>query len=136
MEHTGSQTPKTLRLCLLSFVVYGFMFPNPVSAGKCSVVRLMQSCDQTADADRIRQIRPGRSANARASIRMLRDQDYANADSKPLRTRAERQGLSGEILINPPDRRTADILARYGIPSFAGIPPIVIISPDEQDKKK
>jgi hypothetical protein len=131
LEHTGSQTPKTLSLFLLSFAVCAFMLPQPVSAGKCSVVRL-QSCDQTANADRMRQIRPGRSANARASIRMLRDQ----GDSRPLRARARRRGLSGDILIDPPDRRSAEILARYGIPSFAGIPPIVIISPDERDKKK
>jgi hypothetical protein len=92
----------------------------------------MQSCDYTVDADQLRQIRTGRSANARASIRMLRDQDHSN----PLFRSAKRQGLSGDILIKPPDRRSADILARYGIPSFEGIPPIVIISPDEQDKKK
>jgi hypothetical protein len=63
---------------------------------------------------------------------MLRDQDHSNPPFKS----AKRQGLSSEILINPPDRRSADILARYSIPSFEGIPPIVIISPDEQDKKK
>jgi hypothetical protein len=92
----------------------------------------MQDCDRTANADQLRQIRPGRSANARATIRMLRDQDRSNPPFKS----ARRPGLSGDILINPPDRRSADILARYGIPSFDGIPPIVIISPDEQDKKK
>jgi hypothetical protein len=132
LEQTRLPTPKTLSLFLLPLAFCALMLPHPVSAGNCSVVRLIQSCDHTANADQLRQIRPGRSANARATIRMLRGQDHSNPPFKS----AKRQGLSGEILIKPPDRRSADILARYGIPSFEGIPPIVIISPDEQDKKK
>lgn len=45
-------------------------------------------------------------------------------------------GLNSEILIRPPDQQSSDILSRYGIPTFKGVPPIIILSPDEQDKKQ
>jgi len=104
-------------------------------AGKCSKIRLSANCAGTPHAYRLKQIHSGRSANANSASKMLirlsENEMGSESSRKILR---KNNALSGGILIRPADKQTAEILSQLGIPVLPGLPPIIIVLPEDNDK--
>ena len=106
-------------------------------AGKCSKIRLSANCTNTPHASRLKQIRSGRSANANSASKMLirLNENEIGLESGQNISR-KNNDLKGEILIRSPDRQAAEILTQLGIPVLPGIPPIIIVLPEDNDKNE
>lgn len=106
-------------------------------AGKCSKIRLSAHCANTPHASRLKQIRSGRSANAYSTLKMLirLNESEMNSDSRR-KTLNRNNSLSGVTLTHPSDAQTAEILTQLGVPVFPGIPPVIILLPEDDDKNE
>ncbi|HKJ62910.1 MAG TPA: hypothetical protein VKA94_13110 [Hyphomicrobiales bacterium] len=64
-------------------------------------------------------------------IRLSENEMGSESSRKILR---KNNALSGGILIRPADKQTAEILSQLGIPVLPGLPPIIIVLPEDNDK--
>jgi hypothetical protein len=113
-------------------------FPlDNAQAGKCSKIRLSANCANTPHAYGLKQIRSGRSANANSASKILIRLNESEIDTEDIQNVSRKNNnLNGNVLIHPPDAQTAEILTRLGIPVLPGIPPIIIILPEDNDKNE
>lgn len=106
-------------------------------AGKCSKIRLSAHCANTPHASRLKQIRSDRSANAYSASKMLiRLNESEMSSYNGIKTPSKNKDLSGEILTYPPDSQTAEVLTQLGMPVIPGIPPVIILLPEDNDKNE
>ena len=101
----------------------------------CSNLRPSANCSGTQNAHKLKQIRPGRSANARSASKILRRLIAKEVEAKKRQALSSpNEALDGAILIRPADKQIAEALAQLGIPTIPGVPPIIIVLPEDNEK--
>ncbi len=124
--------PGVLLTLLAALFLHGYS--DEAGAAPCSKIRMISACKNAPSLSGLRQIRPGRPANARSVLQQLHETESRSDPPRAAwRVRTGTGGLDPARLSSPPDPATIAALRQLGIPAPAGIPPVVILFPSDSD---